>query len=181
MCLALSALKPGMFRRKDSLFSAVMKNLEVGGWKLTVVTVHKGCHLVCACFCVLHVRERDVLTGMVWLPWRALIADWASVCVENLTKAQPGRKNRHRHTHTVKSNQSCDVKSLWYINKGSWIIFDVAEITAVRGSPCTAGCSAPSIRQADKQAKAAGYRLHWWSRKTCYLAPHACLCILNTN
>ena len=70
------------------------------------------CVCVCVCVCVF-TSEGEGLTGMVWLPWRALIADWASVCVENLTKAQPGRESRctcryrcvhtqthHTHTHT---------------------------------------------------------------------------------
>lgn len=58
-------------------------------------------------FLCFYMRETAVLTGIVWLPWSALIADWASVCVENLTKAQPGRKSRctphtGKHTQTYK-------------------------------------------------------------------------------
>lgn len=54
---------------------------------------------LCTCVCVI---EECVLTGMVWLPCRALIADWASACVENFTKAQPEKK-RHtqRYTNTL--------------------------------------------------------------------------------
>ncbi len=51
-------------------------------------------------FCV-YIIEESVLTGMVWLPCRALIADWASACVENFTKAQPDRKK----THTQKAHK----------------------------------------------------------------------------
>ncbi len=66
-----------------------------------VIACNEWCS-VCMFLCF-YMGGRVVLTGMVWLPWRALIADWASVCVENLTKAQPGRENRctpHTHTHT---------------------------------------------------------------------------------
>lgn len=41
-------------------------------------------------------KSKCVLTGMVWLPCSALIADWASTCVENLTKAQPANRERER-------------------------------------------------------------------------------------
>lgn len=33
-----------------------------------------------------------VLTGIVWLPCRLVIADWASCCEPNLTKAQPAKE-----------------------------------------------------------------------------------------
>ena len=38
-----------------------------------------------------------VLTGIVWLPWRAWTAFWASVWLPYLTKAQPGTHKLQKH------------------------------------------------------------------------------------
>lgn len=46
---------------------------------------------------VMHIREGEEvgrLTGIVWLPWRAEMAAWASGWFENLTNAQPENENR---------------------------------------------------------------------------------------
>lgn len=58
------------------------------------------------------------LTGMVWLPWSALIADWASVWFVNLTNAQPTKKSMYKikQTNGLKTD-----KSIYYTKNVYWI------------------------------------------------------------
>lgn len=106
----------------------------------------------CMLLCFASVGECCILTGMVWLPWSALIADWASVCVENLTKAQPRGMNRSTYVakHILQFNHWC-LKALATLLKK--VDHFCSNRCTVR---CSAGCLALSIRQAEKQAAPAG-------------------------
>lgn len=42
--------------------------------------------------CIWSDKQKRSITGIVWLPCRALMADWASLWPENLTNAQPEKE-----------------------------------------------------------------------------------------
>lgn len=45
-----------------------------------------------------HEWRFEILTGIVWLPCKLVIAAWASGCEANFTNAQPAKINRRRET-----------------------------------------------------------------------------------
>lgn len=108
----------------------------------------------CMLLCFASVGECCILTGMVWLPWSALIADWASVCVENLTKAQPRGRNRSTYVakHTWQFDQWC-LKAPGTLLKEVDHFWNCRHRCEVRG---LAGCLAPSIKRAEKEAASPG-------------------------
>lgn len=133
--------------------------------------------------------KKGRLTGMVWLPWRALIADWASVCVENLTKAQPEKEEKkfmytHTHTHIQYEHSEKEHWSEWRWNPNMAVELYLNLLKTL----CSVWLSSHSRllhfgHQTDWGA-GRSFRLNialMKQKKTCYLAPHACLCMLTTT
>lgn len=55
--------------------------------------------------CIWSDKQKRSITGIVWLPCRALMADWASLWPENLTNAQPEKRTR-KHNYYVYHTRS---------------------------------------------------------------------------
>lgn len=102
------------------------------------------------------------------------------------------RRNLEKRTN---SQMQVHTQYTYIVNVFNWVSFkaysilikDVELYVTLLESLCSERLSLHSRlphsgHQTGRQAgRSCRLWLHWWSTKACYLAPHACLCILNTS